>query len=121
VVSALGDGVSAGTVADAAAAEIVVIAVPWDRVPKALEGLRWSGQIVVDATNDFDPRGLEGRTSSEGVADLVGDDVGRTRARRRSARSGRPARALPLRRQPGCEGRGERTLPGRRLLHHRSR
>jgi predicted dinucleotide-binding enzyme len=73
VVSALGDGASAGTVADAAASGIVVIAVPWDRVPEALEGLRWSGQIVIDATNDFDPRDLDGRTSSEVVADLVGD------------------------------------------------
>ena len=73
VVSALGDGASAGTVADAAASRIVVIAVPWDRVPEALEGLRWSGQIVIDATNDFDPRDLDGRTSSEVVANLVGD------------------------------------------------
>jgi 8-hydroxy-5-deazaflavin:NADPH oxidoreductase len=73
VVSALGDGASAGTVADAAASAIVVIAVPWATVPKALEGLRWNGQIVIDATNDFDPRDLDGRTSSEVVADLVGD------------------------------------------------
>jgi predicted dinucleotide-binding enzyme len=72
VVSALGDGVSAGTVTDAAASGIVVIAVPWDRVPEALEGLRWNGQIVIDATNDFDPRDLDGRISSEVVADLVG-------------------------------------------------
>jgi 8-hydroxy-5-deazaflavin:NADPH oxidoreductase len=73
VASALGDGASAGTVADAAASGIVVIAVPWASVPKALEGLRWNGQIVIDATNDFDPRDLDGRTSSEVVADLVGD------------------------------------------------
>src|ERR1700682_4864781 len=73
VVSALGDGASAGAVADAAASGIVVLAVPWGRVPKALEGLPWNGQIVIDATNDFDPRDLDGRTSSEVVADLVGD------------------------------------------------
>ena len=73
VVSALGDGASAGTVADAAASGIVVIAVPWASVPEALEGLRWNGQIVIDATNDFDPRDLDGRTSSEVVANLVGD------------------------------------------------
>jgi len=72
VVSALGNGASAGTVADAAASGIVVIAVPWASVPKALEGLRWTGQVVIDATNDFDPRDLDGRTSSEVVADLVG-------------------------------------------------
>jgi predicted dinucleotide-binding enzyme len=73
VVSALGDGVSAATVADAAASPIVVIAVPWTNVPTALVGLRWDRQIVVDTTNDFDPRDLDGRTSSEVVADLVGD------------------------------------------------
>jgi predicted dinucleotide-binding enzyme len=71
VVSALGDGASAVTVDQASAAGIVVIAVPWDRVPDAVQGLRWSGQIVIDATNDFDPGDLEGRTSSEVVVDLV--------------------------------------------------
>jgi 8-hydroxy-5-deazaflavin:NADPH oxidoreductase len=71
VVSELGDGVSAATVQQAAAAGIVVIAVPWPRVQQALEGLEWSGQIVIDATNDFEPSGLNGMTSSEVVADLV--------------------------------------------------
>jgi len=50
----------------------VVLAVPWPRVQQALEGLEWSGQIVIDATNDFEPSDLNGRTSSEVVADLVG-------------------------------------------------
>ena len=71
VVSALGDGVSAATVQQAAAAGIVVVAVPWPRVQQALEGLEWSGQIVIDATNDFEPSDLNGRTSSEVVADHV--------------------------------------------------
>jgi len=71
VVSELGDGVSAATVPQAAAAGIVVLAVPWPRVQQALEALEWSGQIVIDATNDFDPSDLNGRTSSEVVADLV--------------------------------------------------
>jgi 8-hydroxy-5-deazaflavin:NADPH oxidoreductase len=70
-VSALGDGVSAGTVDQAAAAGIVVIAVPWDRVPDAVGGLGWNGQIVIDATNDWGADDLNGRTSSELVADLV--------------------------------------------------
>jgi 8-hydroxy-5-deazaflavin:NADPH oxidoreductase len=72
VVSDLGDGASAGTVDQAAAVGIVVIAVPWGRVPEAVQGLDLSGQIVIDATNDFDPSDLDGRTSSELVADLVG-------------------------------------------------
>jgi predicted dinucleotide-binding enzyme len=71
VVDALGDGVSAGTVKDAAAADIVVVAVMWPQVPQAVEGLDWDGRIVIDPTNDFDPSDLDGRTSSEVVADLV--------------------------------------------------
>ncbi len=61
---------SAGTVAEAAAAGIVAIAVPWTSVPTAVSGLQWDGQPVIDATNAFDAD-LGGRTSSEIVADLV--------------------------------------------------
>ena len=71
VVDALGDGVSAGTPSDAAAADIVVLAVPWPRVSQAVDGLQWDGRIVIDPTNDFEPSDLDGRTSSEVVADLV--------------------------------------------------
>jgi 8-hydroxy-5-deazaflavin:NADPH oxidoreductase len=71
VVEALGDGVSAGTVKDAAAADIVVVAVMWPQVGQAVEGLDWEGRIVIDPTNDFDPSDLDGRTSSEVVAELV--------------------------------------------------
>jgi 8-hydroxy-5-deazaflavin:NADPH oxidoreductase len=71
VVSALGEGVSAGTADEAASAGIVVIAVPWDRVPQAVQGLNWNSQVVIDATNDWAADDLEGRTSSELVADLV--------------------------------------------------
>ena len=71
VVSTLGKGVSAGTVDQAAAARIVIIAVPWDRVPDALQGLEWNDQIVIDATNDWRADDLNGRTSSELVAGLV--------------------------------------------------
>ena len=71
VVSALGAGASAGTVDQASAAGIVVIAVPWDRVPEAVQGIDWGGQTVIDATNDWAADDLNGRTSSELVADLV--------------------------------------------------
>jgi 8-hydroxy-5-deazaflavin:NADPH oxidoreductase len=71
VVSTLGEGVSEGTVDEAAAARIVVIAVPWDRVPRAVQGLQWNSQIVINATNDWGADDLNGRTSSELVADLV--------------------------------------------------
>ena len=71
VVETLGDCVSAGTVEQASAAAIVVLAVPWGNVRDAVQGLEWNGQVVIDATNDFDPSDLNGRTSSEVVADLV--------------------------------------------------
>src|SRR5207244_508243 len=71
VVSELGGGVSAGTVEQASAVGIVVIAVPWDRVPEAVQGIDWDGQVVIDATNDWGADDLNGRTSSELVADLV--------------------------------------------------
>ena len=70
VVAALGADVSAGTVPEAAAAGIVAIAVQWSSVPKAVSGLQWHGQTVIDATNAWDAE-LGGRTSSELVADLV--------------------------------------------------
>lgn len=76
VVEALGEGASAGTVDDAAASAIVVIALPRAAVPASLSGLSWSGQIVIDATNAFllpsmKLADLGGRTSSEIVAELV--------------------------------------------------
>jgi hypothetical protein len=71
LVDALGDGVSAGTVAAAAAADVVVLAVMWPDVRLAVHGLEWEGRILIDPTNAFDPSDLGGRTSSEVVADLV--------------------------------------------------
>jgi 8-hydroxy-5-deazaflavin:NADPH oxidoreductase len=71
LVEELGDGATAGTVKDAAAADIVVVAVMWADVPAAVEGLEWDGRIVIDPTNDFNPSDLDERTSSEIVAGLV--------------------------------------------------
>jgi len=71
VVSILGEGASAGTVDEVASAGVVVIAVPWDRVPEAVRGLNWTSQVVIDATNDWSAGDLQGRTSSELVAELV--------------------------------------------------
>jgi 8-hydroxy-5-deazaflavin:NADPH oxidoreductase len=70
VVASLGEGVSAGTARDVAAATIVAIAVPWASVPAAVSGLQWDGQTVIDATNAWGAD-LGGRTSSEIVAELV--------------------------------------------------
>lgn len=75
-VAGLGGRVTAGTVEQAAAQDVVFVAVPWSRIPAALEGLDLSGRIVVDANNSieaplFRPIDLSGRTSSEVFADLV--------------------------------------------------
>jgi predicted dinucleotide-binding enzyme len=72
LVGNLGDGAAAGSVQDAARAGVVVLAVPWDDIADATRQIDWSGQVLIDATNDFDPAGLDGRGSSEVVADLAG-------------------------------------------------
>lgn len=76
VVAGLGTGVSAGDIDEAAASTMVVIAVPWMSIPAAVGGLVWSRRIVIDATNailfpDLKPAVLDGRSSSEIVAELV--------------------------------------------------
>jgi 8-hydroxy-5-deazaflavin:NADPH oxidoreductase len=75
-VAALGEGALAGTVDDAVACAIVVLAVPWAAVASAVLGGDWEGRTVVDGTNpllfpDLTPAPLRGRTSSEIVAGLV--------------------------------------------------
>ena len=71
VVSGLGEGVASATATDAAASDLVVVAVPWPRVREAVQGINWAGRTVIDATNDWAADDLNGRTSSEIVADLV--------------------------------------------------
>ena len=56
-VHTLGAGVTAVTTEEAAASEIVVLAVPWDDVVGALTPLPpWQQQIVIDAANPFHGR-----------------------------------------------------------------
>ena len=50
-VAALGEGARAGTVDDAVACAIVVLAVPWAAVASAVSGVDWAGRTVVDGTN----------------------------------------------------------------------
>ena len=76
-VAALGGGITAGTVAEAASKDIVLVAVPWSKLPAALAGLPdFADRIVIDANNPieaplFRPAELGGRLSSEIFADLV--------------------------------------------------
>jgi 8-hydroxy-5-deazaflavin:NADPH oxidoreductase len=52
VVGELGPSIKAGTAKEAASADIVLVAVRWVDLGKALGGLRaWNGRIVIDGTN----------------------------------------------------------------------
>lgn len=52
LVSQFGDQASAGTTAEAAQADIVILAVGWAQVPDAVKAVPdWDGRIVIDATN----------------------------------------------------------------------
>ncbi len=76
LVRMLGPRARAATREEAAKAELVLLAVPWDRVASALEGLPpWNGRILVDATNPVEPglrlAELRGRASTEVVQSLA--------------------------------------------------
>jgi hypothetical protein len=76
-VAEIGPLVTAGTREEAAAKDIVFVAVNWSKLPGALAGLPpFGGRIVVDANNPveaplFKPAELGGRASSVVFADLV--------------------------------------------------
>jgi predicted dinucleotide-binding enzyme len=76
-VAAIGPTIAAGTREEAAAKDMVFLAVNWSKLPAALSGLpNFTGRIVVDANNPieaplFKPAELGGRTSSEIVAGMV--------------------------------------------------
>jgi len=54
IVNQLGPGATAATKEEAAACEMVLLAVPWDNVPGTLASLpKWNNQILIDGTNPF--------------------------------------------------------------------
>ena len=54
IVDELGPGAIAATKEEAAACEMVLLAVPWDNVPETLASLpTWKNQILIDGTNPF--------------------------------------------------------------------
>lgn len=77
--ASIGPALTPATVAESAKEEIVVLAVPWRRLSEAVAAadvLDWQERIVIDTTNplgppDFKVADLDGRTSSEVVAELV--------------------------------------------------
>ncbi|MBF6988914.1 NADPH-dependent F420 reductase [Cupriavidus sp. IK-TO18] len=76
-VKAIGPSIRPGTREEAAAQDIVLVAVNWSKLPLALSGLpEFGGRTVVDANNPieaplFRPADLHGRSSSAVFADLV--------------------------------------------------
>jgi len=77
LVRELGPTIRAGSRQEAAAADVVLLAVNWSRVPDALSDLpAWQGRVLIDATNPieaplFEPVELHGRPSSWIVAELA--------------------------------------------------
>ena len=75
LVKSLGVGAKAGTVKDAAKADIVLLSLPWSEVSSLTGIIDWNNKIVIDATNhfvtyapDFLVADLNGKASSEVVA-----------------------------------------------------
>lgn len=76
LVSKLGSRIRAGSLQEAAAQDIVLVAVPWSKIPGALAGLNFDGKIVIDANNSIEaplyrPVDLGGRTSTDIFTALV--------------------------------------------------
>ncbi|QKS85944.1 NADPH-dependent F420 reductase [Pseudomonas bijieensis] len=77
LVADLGPTVRAGTVQQAAAQPMVLVAVNWSRLPEALSGLSdFAGRIVIDANNaikvpEFEAVDLQGRASTEVFSEWV--------------------------------------------------
>jgi 8-hydroxy-5-deazaflavin:NADPH oxidoreductase len=76
LVSKLGSTIRAGSLQEAAAQDIVLVAVPWSKIPGALAGLNFDDRIVIDANNSIEaplyrPADLGGRTSTDIFTALV--------------------------------------------------
>jgi 8-hydroxy-5-deazaflavin:NADPH oxidoreductase len=77
LVADIGGSIRAGTREEAAAQDLVLVAVNWSKLPTALGGLPdFRGRIVIDANNPieaptFQPADLHGRLSTEVFTDYV--------------------------------------------------
>src|SRR5689334_25404821 len=79
IANQLAPGATAASKEEAAACEMVLLAVPWDSVPGTLASLpKWNNQILIDATNpfhgkagDFKPADVGNLSTSQLVAVLA--------------------------------------------------
>jgi predicted dinucleotide-binding enzyme len=78
IINALGGGAKAGTIEEAANADIVLLALPWAEISTLTGLVDWKNRIVIDATNhfityapDFKVADLGGRSSSEVVSEQL--------------------------------------------------
>jgi 8-hydroxy-5-deazaflavin:NADPH oxidoreductase len=78
IVKSFGSGVKAGTVEEAAKADIVLLSLPWSEVSTLTNLVDWKNRIVIDATNhfityapDFQVADLGEQSSSEVVSKLL--------------------------------------------------
>ena len=79
LVAELGPLASAGTIAQAAEADIVFLAVPWPEIPAALDGLpNWNNRILVDTTNVF--AYSSGTPAPVDLGDQTGSEITATHA-----------------------------------------
>ncbi|MFZ0226866.1 MAG: NAD(P)-binding domain-containing protein [Mycobacterium sp.] len=53
VVNQIGDGARAVTVPEATRADLMIVAIPFVKVPELTDVADWTGTVVVDATNQF--------------------------------------------------------------------
>jgi predicted dinucleotide-binding enzyme len=69
LVRSIGPHAKAGTVQEAAAQDIVILAVRWEQAKQALAKVAdWNGRILVDATNRPLDEDSKGKTASEVIA-----------------------------------------------------
>jgi hypothetical protein len=69
IIHQLGPGATAASKEEAAACEMVLLAVPWDNVPETLASLpKWNNQILIDGTNPF--HGKAGKFTLADVGNL---------------------------------------------------
>jgi len=115
LVGELGPSIKAGTAGEAASADIVLVAVRWVDLEKALGGLpAWNGRIVIDGTNPvafLDPDSTEAKDPNNPLAaygikaiDLGGKHSSELFPRFRSGRARRQGIQPSRRRRPAGAG-----------------